>query len=115
MNITTDIFLGAVRDFLVPVAELTKVGIGAELIGEDSATALYVLSDQGFKGSAFDVGHGTGPQHAVTLHHAEHNCLALGAASGEAFNRDSPDGSSQSPTMVAQWASDREFGPGLSR
>ena len=29
--------------------------------------------------------------------------------------RDSPDGSSQSPIMVPRWASEREFGPGLSR
>ncbi len=33
----------------------------------------------------------------------------------ETLNRDSPDGSSQSPTMVAQWASERDFGPELSR
>jgi hypothetical protein len=32
-----------------------------------------------------------------------------------ALNRDSPDGSSQSPTMIAQWASDRESGPEPSR
>ena len=31
------------------------------------------------------------------------------------FTRDSPDDSSHSPTMVAQWASGREFGPELSR
>ncbi len=31
------------------------------------------------------------------------------------LNRDSPGGSSQSPTMVARWASDREFGPELLR
>jgi hypothetical protein len=31
------------------------------------------------------------------------------------FNRDSPDGSTQSPTMLAEWASDRESGPELSR
>ena len=31
------------------------------------------------------------------------------------LSRDSPDGSSQSPTMVAQWAADRESGPELSR
>ncbi len=31
------------------------------------------------------------------------------------FSRDSPDGSSQLPTMVAQWASDRESGPELAR
>ena len=31
------------------------------------------------------------------------------------LNRDSPDGSSQSPTMVAQWASERDSGPELSR
>ncbi len=33
----------------------------------------------------------------------------------EQFTRDSPDGSSQWPTMVAHWASDRKFGPELSR
>ncbi len=32
-----------------------------------------------------------------------------------ALNRDSPDGSSQAPTMVAQWASEHESGPELSR
>ena len=31
------------------------------------------------------------------------------------LNRDSPDGCSQSPTMVTQWASDRETGPEPSR
>ncbi len=31
------------------------------------------------------------------------------------IDRDSPDGSSQSPTMVAQWASERDSGPELSR
>ena len=31
------------------------------------------------------------------------------------FNRDSPEGSSQSPRMVSQWASDRAFGPELTR
>jgi hypothetical protein len=30
------------------------------------------------------------------------------------FDRDSPDGSSQSPTMVAKWASDCESGLELS-
>ena len=33
----------------------------------------------------------------------------------EGLIRDSPDGSSQSPTIVAQGSSDRESGPGLSR
>ena len=31
------------------------------------------------------------------------------------LTRDSPDGSSQFPTMVAQWASERDSGPELSR
>ncbi len=31
------------------------------------------------------------------------------------FIRDSPDGSFQLPTMLAQWTSGREFGPELSR
>ena len=31
------------------------------------------------------------------------------------LNRDSPDGSSQSPTMVAPWTSERDSGPELSR
>ena len=33
----------------------------------------------------------------------------------EGLSRDSPDGSSQSPIIVAQGSSDRESGPGLSR
>ncbi len=34
---------------------------------------------------------------------------------GGDLDRDSPDGSSQSPTIVAQGSSDCESGPGLSR
>ncbi len=49
-----------------------------------------------------------------------HFCLrraharAMTADTLQQFIRDSPDGSSQSPTMVAQGASDRDSGPGLS-
>ena len=39
----------------------------------------------------------------------------LEAMAAQPFDRDSPDGSSESPIMVAQWASELESGSGLSR
>ena len=68
------------------IPKFAKVGISAEIIGLDSAAALDVFGDQRLKGSAFDVGNGTGAQYAVTLHHAEHNRLSLGSASREALD-----------------------------
>jgi len=35
-------------------------------------------------------------------------------SSGKRFNRESPEGSPQLPTLLAQWASGRESGPALA-
>ncbi len=45
----------------------------------------------------------------------ERECFPLIYETQFGSNRNSPDGSSQSPTMVVKWASDRNFGPELSR
>ncbi len=55
------------------------------------------------------------PAHLFDLQLGDALVIRNGGGRINVLNRDSPDGSSQSPTMVAQWACGCESDPELSR